>query len=171
MSEISGPSTTRPLLIGDSSDIGLATARWLAAVMRVNFLGCGSLLLACLRRLREQSSGTLVVPSSIAAELPRASNAIYGAAKAGLDALAQGLAEATAASGVRLLVVRPGFVATRMTAGLEPAPFATTAEAVADPTVRALGRSRHTVWMPARLRLVFAVHRHLPRPPFRRLPQ
>jgi decaprenylphospho-beta-D-erythro-pentofuranosid-2-ulose 2-reductase len=139
-------------------------------VMRVNFAGAGSLLLECLRRLREQGSGTLVVLSSVAAERPRASNAIYGAAKAGLDSLAQGLADAVAGSGVRVLVVRPGFVTTRMTAGLEPAPMATTAEAVADATVNALATGAHTVWVPGRLRLVFAVLRHLPRAVFRRLP-
>src|SRR5581483_3189719 len=83
-------------------------------VMRVNFLGAGSLVLECLRQLRGRGQGTLVLLSSVAAERPRASNAIYGAAKAGLDALAQGLSDATAASGVRVLVVRPGFVRTRM---------------------------------------------------------
>jgi decaprenylphospho-beta-D-erythro-pentofuranosid-2-ulose 2-reductase len=139
-------------------------------VMRVNFLGAGSLLLACLRRLREQGRGTLVVLSSVAGERTRASNAIYGAAKAGLDALAQGLGDAVAGSGARVLVVRPGFVFTRMTSGLEPAPMATTPDAVADATVRALAGTAHTVWVPGRLRLVFAVLRHLPRQLFRRLP-
>jgi decaprenylphospho-beta-D-erythro-pentofuranosid-2-ulose 2-reductase len=139
-------------------------------VMRVNFLGTGSLLLECLRRLRDQRHGTLVVLSSVAAERPRASNAIYGAAKAGLDALAQGLADATAGSGVRVIVVRPGFVVDRMTAGLPPAPFATTPEAVAEASVKALAGKAHTVWVPGRLRLAFVVLRHLPRPLYRRLP-
>jgi decaprenylphospho-beta-D-ribofuranose 2-oxidase len=139
-------------------------------VMRVNFLGSGSLLLECLTRLREQGSGALIVLSSVAAERPRASNAIYGAAKAGLDALAQGLADATADSGVRVLVVRPGFVTTKMTEGLEPAPMATTPQAVAEATVAALSGRAHTVWVPGRLRLVFSVLRHLPRQVFRRLP-
>jgi decaprenylphospho-beta-D-ribofuranose 2-oxidase len=139
-------------------------------VMRVNFLGAGSLLLECLRRLREQGSGTLVVLSSVAAERPRASNPVYGAAKAGLDALAQGLADATAGTGVRVLVVRPGFVTTKMTAGLDPAPMATTPQAVADATVAALSGGAHTIWVPGRLRLVFALLRHLPRRVFRRLP-
>jgi decaprenylphospho-beta-D-erythro-pentofuranosid-2-ulose 2-reductase len=138
-------------------------------VMRVNFVGCGMLLLQCLRRLRAQGSGTLVVLSSVAAERPRAGNAIYGAAKAGLDALAQGLADASTDSGARVLVVRPGFVATRMTTGLPPAPFATTPEAVAEATVGALAGRAHTVWVPARLRLLFTVLRHLPRPLYRRL--
>jgi decaprenylphospho-beta-D-erythro-pentofuranosid-2-ulose 2-reductase len=139
-------------------------------VMRVNFVDCGSLLLHCLRRLRDQGRGTVVVLSSVAAERPRAGNAIYGAAKAGLDALAQGLADANAHSGVRVLVVRPGFVSTRMTAGLPPAPFATTPHEVAEATVRALSGRAHTIWVPARLRWVFAVLRHLPRPLYRRLP-
>jgi decaprenylphospho-beta-D-erythro-pentofuranosid-2-ulose 2-reductase len=139
-------------------------------VMRVTFLGTGSLLLECLRRLRDQGRGTLVVLSSVAAERPRAGNAVYGAAKAGLDALAQGLADATAGAGVRVLVVRPGFVHTRMTAGLKPTPMAVAPERVADATVRALAGRAHTVWVPGRLRFVFAALRHLPRSIYRRLP-
>jgi decaprenylphospho-beta-D-erythro-pentofuranosid-2-ulose 2-reductase len=138
-------------------------------VMQVSFVGAGLLLLHGLRRLRAQGSGTMVVLSSVAAERPRAANAVYGAAKAGLDALAQGLADATADTGVRVLVVRPGFVRTKMTAGLKPAPMAVAPEDVADATVKALAGRAHTVWVPARLRFVFVVMRHLPRRLFRRL--
>lgn len=141
-----------------------------AEVMQVNFLGAGSLMMDCLRALRSQGSGTLIVLSSVAAERARAGNAVYGAAKAGLDALAQGLADATAGTGVRVLVVRPGFVTTKMTEGLPPAPMATTAAAVADATVLALDGKAHTIWVPGRLRYLFSVLRHLPRPVFRRLP-
>jgi decaprenylphospho-beta-D-erythro-pentofuranosid-2-ulose 2-reductase len=139
-------------------------------VMQVSFAGAGSLLVHCLRRLGVQGSGTVVVLSSVAAERPRAANAVYGAAKAGLDALAQGLADATADTGVRVLVVRPGFVRTKMTAGLKPAPMSVAPQDVADATVKALAGRAHTVWVPARLRLVFVVLRHLPRRLFRRLP-
>jgi decaprenylphospho-beta-D-erythro-pentofuranosid-2-ulose 2-reductase len=138
-------------------------------VMRVNFLDSGALMLQSLRDLRARGRGTLVVLSSVAAERPRASNPIYGAAKAGLDGLAQGLGDAISSSGVRVLVVRPGFVRTRMTAGLEAAPFATTPEAVAEAVAKGLNGNAHTVWVPARLRLVFAVLRHLPRPIWRKL--
>lgn len=141
-----------------------------AEVMQVTFLGTASLVMHCLRALRTQSYGTLILLSSVAGERVRASNAVYGAAKAGLDALAQGLADAVARSGVRVLVVRPGFVRTRMTSGLRPAPMSVTAEDVADATVRALHGRAHTVWVPARLRYVFWVLRHLPRRVFRRLP-
>jgi decaprenylphospho-beta-D-erythro-pentofuranosid-2-ulose 2-reductase len=139
-------------------------------VMRVNFLGTGSLLVAALRLLRSQGHGTLVLLSTAAVERPRASNAVYGAAKAGLDSLAQGLADSLAGTGVRVLVVRPGFVKTKMTAGLKPAPFATTPEAVAEATARALTGSAHTIWVPGIIRYVFMVVRHLPRALYRRLP-
>jgi NAD(P)-dependent dehydrogenase (short-subunit alcohol dehydrogenase family) len=140
------------------------------AVLRTTFLGAGSLLWHGLRALREQDRGTLVVLSSVAAERPRAANAIYGAAKAGFDALAQGLADQTAGTGVRVLVVRPGFVTTKMTAGLKPTPLSSTPEQVASATVGALTGSAHTIWVPGVLRWVFAILRHLPRGLFRRLP-
>ena len=59
---------------------------------------------------------------------------------------------------------------TRMTAGLSPAPFATTPETVAEATVGALAGRAHTIWVPARLRLIFTALRHLPRAIYRRLP-
>jgi decaprenylphospho-beta-D-erythro-pentofuranosid-2-ulose 2-reductase len=139
-------------------------------VLRTNFLGCGSLLWHTVRALRAQGHGTVVVLSSVAAERARASNAVYGAAKAGLDALAQGLAETVAGTSVRVLVIRPGFVSTRMTAGLKPAPLSTSPQVVADATVAALHRRTRTVWVPSALRYVFAVLRHLPSPVYRRLP-
>ena len=95
---------------------------------------------------------------------------IYGAAKAGLDALAQGLADAVDWLSARVLVIRPGFVSTRLTAGFKPAPLSTSPQVVADATVAALGGRTRTVWVPGALRYVFAVLRHLPRPEYRRLP-
>ncbi len=68
-------------------------------VLEVNVLGCGSLLLESARALRAQGHGTIVVLSSVAAERPRAANAVYCASKAGLDALAQGLADALLRAG------------------------------------------------------------------------
>ncbi len=139
-------------------------------VLRVNTLGAGSLLMESARALSEQGHGAIVVLSSVAAERARASNAVYCASKAGLDALAQGLADALAGSGVRVLVVRPGFVRTRMTAGLPVPPLASDPPAVARATVRGLQRGSATVWVPSSLRWVMGLLRLLPRPIFRRLP-
>jgi decaprenylphospho-beta-D-erythro-pentofuranosid-2-ulose 2-reductase len=140
-------------------------------VLRVNTVGAGSLLLETARLLRAQGSGTIVVLSSVAAERPRAANAVYCASKAGLDALAQALGDDLAGSGVRVMVVRPGFVHTRMTAGLSAPPMATTPAVVASETIRGLRRGSHTVWAPRRLRWVMIVMRLLPRSVFRRIPE
>ena len=169
--EVDGASVEVALL--DADDIAShrhAIERAFADADGFDVVGVGSLLLECLRQLRQRGEGTLVLLSSVAVERPRASNAIYGAAKAGLDALAQGLSDAIVSSGVRVLVVRPGFVKTRMTANLPPVPFATTPEVVASATVAALGGHARTIWVPGRLRLMFAILRHLPRGVYRRLP-
>ena len=73
-------------------------------------------------------------------------------------------------TGVRVTVVRPGFVHTRMTRGMRSAPLATTPRVVAELTVAGMHKGRHTVWAPGALRYVFMVLRHVPRPIFRRLP-
>jgi decaprenylphospho-beta-D-erythro-pentofuranosid-2-ulose 2-reductase len=141
------------------------------AVLQINTVGAGSLLIHSARRLREQGTGTLVVLSSVAGERARAANVLYGASKAGLDALAQGLGDALHDQGVRVLVVRPGFVHTRMTRGLAPAPLSTTPQALALDVVNGLDHRAHTVWAPSALRWLMLALRMLPRPLFRRLKQ
>jgi decaprenylphospho-beta-D-erythro-pentofuranosid-2-ulose 2-reductase len=87
-----------------------------------------------------------------------------------MDAFFQGLRHHLEGSGARVVVVRPGFVATRMTAGLKPAPFATTAEDVAECVVRGLETGEDLVWAPPVLRWVMAAVKLLPTAVFRRLP-
>jgi decaprenylphospho-beta-D-erythro-pentofuranosid-2-ulose 2-reductase len=139
------------------------------ALLRTNFLGTASVLLPVVERLREQGHGTVVVLSSVAGERVRKSNFVYGSSKAAVDGFAQGLGDSLQGSGVHVMVVRPGFVHTKMTAGLDPAPFSTTPEAVADAILKGLRRGADTVWAPPLLRWVMAAVRHLPRPLFRRL--
>lgn len=141
-----------------------------ADLMAANLAGPTAVLLATAEAMRRQGHGTIVVLSSVAGERVRRSNYVYGASKAGLDALAQGLAADLAGSGVRVLVVRPGFVTTRMTAGMRPAPMATTPTKVAASVRRAVEGTAEVIWTPAVLRPVFMVLRHLPTPLFRRLP-
>ena len=81
-----------------------------------------------------------------------------------------GLTEALRPHGVTVTVVRPGFVRTRMTEGLAPAPLASTPQSVAAVVVDAVRKRRELVWAPASLRIVMSVLRHLPRAVFRRLP-
>ena len=141
-----------------------------AQVASVNYVGAVSAGLAAARRLKAQGHGTIVVLSSVAGERVRRANFIYGSSKAGMDGFAQGLGDSLHGTGVGVLIVRPGFVRTKMTEGRPDAPMATTPDAVASATLRALASGRDVVWVPAQLRLVFAVFRHLPRPLWRRLP-
>jgi decaprenylphospho-beta-D-erythro-pentofuranosid-2-ulose 2-reductase len=138
-------------------------------VARTNYLGSVSIGLAIARQLRTQGHGTLIVLSSVAGERVRRANFIYGSSKAGLDGFAQGLGDALAGSGAGVLIVRPGFVKTKMTAGMAPPPLSTTADEVAGATVRALQQGREIVWVPGSLRWLMVVVRHLPRSVFRRL--
>lgn len=141
------------------------------AVVHTDYVAHVSILTELATLLRRQGNGTLVVFSSVAGVRVRRANYVYGSAKAGLDGFASGLADALAGSGVRLLLVRPGFVVGRMTEGMSPAPFSSTPDQVAAATVKALHRGRGEVWVPGVLRPVFAVMRLLPRPLWRRLPR
>ena len=115
--------------------------------------------------------GRIVVFSSVAGARVRRANYVYGSAKAGLDGFACGLADALHGSGVRLLLVRPGFVIGRMTEGMTPAPLSSTPPQVADAVAKALRRGSSRVWVPPVLRPAFFGMRLLPQPIWRRLPR
>lgn len=141
-----------------------------ARIAQTNYTGAVSAGLVCARSLQTQGHGSLVVLSSVAGERARRSNFIYGSSKAGLDAFAQGLGDALYGTGVQVMVVRPGFVRTKMTAGLDDVPLSTTPEAVAAAIEVGLRRRSETVWVPGALRVVMSALRHVPRAVFRRLP-
>lgn len=141
-----------------------------AEIAQVDFTGVVSSTIATANRMRQQGHGSIVLLSSVAGERVRQANPVYGGAKAGVDGFAQGLGDSLAADGVHMLIVRPGFVISQMTTGLEAAPFSTSPEQVADVAVRGLRNRRRVVWAPPILRYVFVVLRHLPGPVWRRLP-
>ena len=145
----------------------LDTALRMANVNYDAAIGCGVLVA---QRMRQQGHGAIVALSSVAGERPRPSNFVYGSTKAGMDAFYTGLGDALRADGVHVLVVRPGFVRSKMTAGLRAAPLSQSPEQVARVVVEGLRAGRHTVWAPPKLRWVMGVLRHLPRAVFTRLP-
>jgi decaprenylphospho-beta-D-erythro-pentofuranosid-2-ulose 2-reductase len=141
--------------VGESPQLGVEMAQ-------VNYVGAVSALLHATTHLRERGGGQLIVLTSVAGITPRSSNVSYGSSKAGLDFLARGLARRYQKDNVRVLVVRPGFVHSSMTAGREPRPFAVSPEIVADSVVAALGRQANLVWVPGILKWVMGVLRMLP---------
>jgi decaprenylphospho-beta-D-erythro-pentofuranosid-2-ulose 2-reductase len=136
----------------------------------VNYVGSVSVAVPLAQRMRAQGHGVIVALSSVAGERARRSNFVYGSTKAGMDAFFQGLGDSLVGSGVKVMIVRPGFVHTKMTKGMDAAPLSTTPEAVAAAIVHGLERGTDTVWVPSSLRYVMSVLRHVPRPIFRRLP-
>jgi decaprenylphospho-beta-D-erythro-pentofuranosid-2-ulose 2-reductase len=92
----------------------------------------------------------------------RRSNYVYGSSKAGLDAFCQGAQLRLRGTGVSLVIVRPGFVRTKMTAGLKPLPFAVGAEQVASAIGAGLRSGAQVVWVPRAMRAVAIVLRSLP---------
>lgn len=149
----------------DIGDDPVAAAR----LAEVNYVGAVSSGLAVARRLRTQGHGTLVVLSSVAGVRTRPSNFVYGSTKAAQDAFATGLGHALHGSGANVLTVRPGFVRSSMTDGLDEAPFAVDPDDVAAATVKGLRSGADVVWAPGKLRWVFAVLRLVPGPIWRRL--
>ena len=154
---------------GDQTRAETDTAHALE-IAETNYLGAVSAALECGRLLREQGHGTLVVLSSVAAERTRRSLFAYASSKAGIDSFALGLADALRPDGVHVLVVRPGFVHTKLTAGLKVPPLSTTPDAVAEVVERGMQRGARIVWAPPPMRWVMAVLRHLPHAVFSRLP-
>jgi decaprenylphospho-beta-D-erythro-pentofuranosid-2-ulose 2-reductase len=139
-------------------------------IAQVNYTAAVSVGVVLAEKLTAQGHGSLVAFSSVAGERARRSNFVYGSTKAGMDAFYSGLTEALRPSGVAVTIVRPGFVHTKMTEGLKPAPLSTTPEAVAAVVVDAVRTRKELVWAPAPLRVVMSVLRHVPRVIFRRLP-
>lgn len=135
-------------------------------------INCTGLVSSCLvvaERMKRQGHGTIVLMSSVAGVRARKDNFVYGATKAGLDAFAQGLGDSLVEHGIRVMVVRPGFVHTKMTEGMDAAPFSTTPDKVAGAIADGLTKGSEVVWAPGLLGALFAVFRNLPRPLWRRV--
>ena len=141
------------------------------AIVHTDYVAQISLLTLLADAMRDAGRGAMVVFSSVAGVRVRRANYVYGSAKAGLDGFASGLSDALHGTGVRLLIVRPGFVIGRMTAGMDPAPLSSTPAQVAAATARALTRGRRTVWVPWALRPLFFGLRLLPQGLWRRMPR
>jgi decaprenylphospho-beta-D-erythro-pentofuranosid-2-ulose 2-reductase len=138
-----------------------------ASVALVNFAWPVAALAEIRRRLVDQGSGRILVMSSVASIRIRRRAYLYGGAKAGLDRLCDGLADSLAGTGVRLQLLRPGVVRTRMTTDQAPIPFTTGPEEVAGYVMKGLATNDRVIWSPPIMRYAFAVLRHVPKPIWR----
>ena len=168
-----GPIGTAVVAFGILGDQARAEAdpAHAAAIVHTDYTAQVSLLTVLAATMRTADSGAMVVFSSVAGARPRRANYVYGSAKSGLDAFARGLTDALHGSGVRLLLVRPGFVIGRMTEGMSPAPLSSTPTQVADAVAGALAKGRNEIWVPRSLGVLVLALRLMPRAMWRRLPR
>jgi decaprenylphospho-beta-D-erythro-pentofuranosid-2-ulose 2-reductase len=140
----------------------------LAAVLHINFTGTVLFCEEARQRLLP-SGGTLCVFSSVAGDRGRKPTVLYGASKAGLSRYLEGLDHRYRSQGLRVVCVKPGFVKTSMTAGLQPPPFAGEPQDVARVVLRAIDRGTPVVYAPPIWRVIMLVVRLLPRFVMRRV--
>jgi decaprenylphospho-beta-D-erythro-pentofuranosid-2-ulose 2-reductase len=141
-----------------------------AVVMDTNFSGPARYLLAAARIMATTKDACIIGISSVAGDRGRGSNFIYGSAKAGFSAFLSGLRNAHARSGLHVVTVKPGFVATQMTAEMKLPPLLTASpEQVAAAVLRAHQNRKDVIYVLGWWRLIMAIIRAIPERVFKRL--
>jgi decaprenylphospho-beta-D-erythro-pentofuranosid-2-ulose 2-reductase len=156
-------------VLGDAEELWQNQRKAVQAA-EINYTAAVSVGVLLGEKMRAQGFGQIIAMSTVAGERVRRSNFVYGSTKAGLDGFYLGLSEALHEYGVRVLVIRPGQVRTRMSAHIKDAPLTVDKEYVANLAVTASAKGKELVWAPAAFRYVMMVLRHIPRSIFRKLP-
>ncbi|MCV7198860.1 decaprenylphospho-beta-D-erythro-pentofuranosid-2-ulose 2-reductase [Mycobacterium angelicum] len=156
-------------LLGDAEELWQNQHK-AVQIAEINYTAAVSVGVLLGEKMRAQGFGQIIAMSTVAGERVRRSNFVYGSTKAGLDGFYLGLSEALREYGVRVLVIRPGQVRTRMSAHIKEAPLTVDKEYVANLAVTAAAKGKELVWAPAAFRYVMMVLRHIPRTVFRKLP-
>lgn len=149
-----------------------AEKAWVQAdlIMRTNYLGPACLLGEIANRMQARSSGCIIGVSSVAGDRGRASNYLYGSAKAGFTAFLSGLRNRLSRHGVRVMTIKPGFIDTHMTRGMDlPAALTAQPAEVADAIWKAQLRGRDVVYLRPVWRLIMWIIRLIPETLFKRL--
>ncbi len=144
----------------ENEDVNISLVR---KSMMVNSLGVICVLSTLARRMIDQPKGHILLISTVAAMHPRSRNFTYGASKASADFFARGLSSKYRNSGLKVSILRPGYVTTKMTQNFNPAPFATTPQELSRAISRSLKLERAIIYAPRKLRYVMNVFRLLPK--------
>ncbi len=139
-------------------------------IIAANFTGAVSVLNIVAQAYEEQEHGTIIGISSVAGERGRASNYLYGSAKAGFTAYLSGLRNRLYKKGVHVLTVKPGFVRTKMTEGLDlPAPLTAEPEQVAKAIYKGARAKKEVVYTLAMWQLIMQNIRLIPESVFKKM--
>lgn len=139
------------------------------AIFHTNLLSAVSLITWLANYFETMGHGTLAVISSVAGDRGRRSNYVYGASKGALSIFLDGVRSRLDHAGVQVLTIKPGFVATPMTAHLAQGPLFAQPAQVAKGIVKAVEKGRDVVYLPAFWSVIMLVIRLVPRPLFKKL--
>lgn len=138
-------------------------------IMRSNFEGPALMLGLFAERFLARGSGTIVGVSSVAGDRGRGSNYAYGSAKAGFSAFLSGLRNRMAKRGIHVVTVKPGFVRTRMTEGMDlPGPITAEPDEVAQAIWRGIAKQKNQIYVRPIWALIMFIIRSLPEPIFKK---
>jgi short-subunit dehydrogenase len=136
----------------------------LTRTLQVNFVSAAVIAVACARILEQQGSGSLAVIGSVAADRGRASNFVYGSAKAGLETLLEGMRHRLARNpNIHVTTIKPGMTDTPMTADMPKGPLFSSAEKVGSLSWQAIKKNAPVAYVPAWWWVILTVIRLLPR--------
>jgi len=138
-------------------------------IIESNYLGAVSILEVIAQDFENRGNGFIAGISSVAGDRGRASNYIYGSAKAGFSAYLGGLRHRLFKAGVHVMTVKPGFVATKMTAGMDlPKKLLASPHDVADAIFYGVHAKRNTIYVKNIWRFIMLIITHLPESLFKK---
>ena len=155
-------------LLPDQDQVN-ADANRLRETLEVNALSAMVILNEAAAFFEQQGHGQIAAIGSVAGDRGRATNYAYGAAKGALEIFMSGLRQRLHKRGVQVLLVKPGFVDTPMTADFPKGPLWASPERVAQDIVRAMAKGRAVIYTPWFWRWIMLIIRHLPERLFVRL--
>lgn len=139
-------------------------------MVETNFLGCVSILESFAAAFQQRGSGFIAALSSVAGDRGRKANYIYGATKAALSIYLQGLRNRLSASGVQVTTIKPGFVDTSMTFGMNlPKLLTLSPQTAASIIVNAIIKGKDVVYVPFFWRYIMWIINSIPECYFKKM--
>ena len=139
------------------------------AILRTNFLSAVSLITWLANYFEQTRQGTLAVISSVAGDRGRKSNYVYGASKGALNVFLDGVRNRIDRSGVHVLTIKPGFVATPMTAHLEQNALFAHPSGIGDGILKAIKKRKDVAYLPPIWALIMLMIRSIPNAVFKKM--
>ena len=134
-----------------------------------SFAGPARFLQMLAPMMEERGGGTVVGVGSVAGDRGRIGNYVYGSAKAGFHTYLSGLRNRLNRAGGHVVTVKPGFVDTAMTWGIEGMFLVATPEKVAEDLLKAVEKKKNVIYTPFFWRYIMLIIRSIPEPIFKKL--